>query len=100
MCFYVKILIRKCDIIWPDLGRRQSGWMTSWGQMIVTIDICLQNDPENICGTVCLRLLLYSDLLWPDLGLYPFKYALRTHAVPLVDMYPALWVSESSLHPV
>ena len=32
---------------WPELGQK-SGWMTSQGQMTVSVDICVQNDPENI----------------------------------------------------
>ena len=29
---------------------------------------------------------IFSDLLWPDLDLVLFKYDLRTHAVPLLDI--------------
>ena len=43
---------------------------------------------------------IYSDLSWPEHDLDLFKYAFHTHAVSFVDIYPALWVSVSSLHPV
>ena len=31
-----------------------------------------------------------SDLLWPDLDVDLFKYVLRNHAVPLLDIYRIL----------
>ena len=57
-------------------------------------------DLANMCRTTCLWLLFYSGLLWPDLDLDIFKHAVGSHAVSLVDIYPALWVSVSYLLPV
>ena len=49
----------------------------------------------------CLWLLFIYWPLWPDLGLIPFKYDLRSHAVGTFPTHIiALWVSLSTLWPV
>ena len=57
------------------------------GSMTITIDICVQNDPENMCRTLCLWLLFHTDRLWPDLDIGLFKYDLHTHAVSFSEIY-------------
>ena len=41
---------------WPNF-RQKSSLMTPLGQMIITIDIYVDNDSENLCRTSCLWLL-------------------------------------------
>ena len=98
ICFLFKNIDLKS---WPDLDLNLTcpPSKVSLDDVVgskVTSEICLQNEPESMCCTTCLWLLFYSDPLWPDLDL--FKDALHTHAVFFVDIYPALWVSVSSLH--
>ena len=60
---------------WPDL--RQVMLDGVIGSMTVTINVCVQNDPENMC-----RMHVWDFCighLWPDLDL--LKYALCTYAV-------------------
>ena len=39
----------------------------------INIDTYEQNDPENMCRTVCLLMLPFSSHLWTDLALDPFS---------------------------
>ena len=62
--------------------------------MTVTIDICAQNDPENMCCMACFDfyfVVTFCDLTLP---LTFCKYALRTNPVSFVDISAAQhWVS-------
>ena len=46
---------------------RKSCWMTSYGQMNITIDIYLQNGPVNMCRTACLWRLFWMTRPCPFL---------------------------------
>ena len=89
-CFLCQnIDMKNCNYLtwpWPDFGQK-SGWMASYGQMTVTIDICVQNGPENMCRTARLWHLFYNGIVWPNLVLILFKHDLRIHPVPLEDIY-------------
>ena len=89
--FYGKYWIENLTLFDLDLTtdlRQNSGWITSWGQMTATIEICVQNDTENICHTACLWLLFYGDILWPS-----WPWARPFANMPFVLMQYPFWTS-------
>ena len=55
--------------------------------LLLTSTTYVQNYLENMCRTAFLCLLFYSVLLWPALDHEVFKYGLRIHVVPFLDIY-------------
>ena len=80
---------------WPDLEltsiKSQIGWCHRVKWLSPSRSACKMTQKTCVARHVCD--LFYSDLLWPDLDLDLFTYAIHTHAVSFVDIYPALWVS-------
>ena len=91
--FCVKILIRKCDLIWPDPWPWSTVKLDDFiGQMIVTINICVQNDPENMCRTACLRLLFYSDVCGLTLSFLRMPFVLMPYpSWPFTQHFGWVW---------
>ena len=100
--FYVKLLIWRLTWPCPNPGltsiKSQIGWRHRAKGLSPSISECKMTQKKCVARHVCD--LFYSDLLWPDLDLDIFKYALHAHAASFVDIYPALWVSVISLQPV